>query len=98
MAEPPGTLAVIEAEYPPDAGESDGGLDAHSMSPVVVLTHLAHLEGAIERVVVVGCQPETLEEGIGLSAAVAAAIAPAIELVKRVVVDVCERTGMEIPS
>ena len=34
---------------------------------------------------VVGCEPEALDEGIGLSAPVAAAMAPAVEVVRRLV-------------
>ena len=41
-------------------------VDAHSMSPAVVLGLLAGLGGHVPHVVVVGCQPLTLEEGIGL--------------------------------
>ncbi len=55
-------------------------LDAHSMSPGVVLGTLAGLGGRVERVLVVGCQPATLDEGIGLSPAVAAAVDRAVEL------------------
>ena len=43
------------------------------MNPAVVLGMLAGLGGETA-VVIVGCQPEAIEEGIGLSAPVTAAI------------------------
>jgi hydrogenase maturation protease len=83
MGEEPGTVAVIEPQ--PDgalgfAGDTELVVDAHSMSPEVVLATLARLGGHVERVYVVGCQPASLEEGIGLSASVAAAVDGAVEL------------------
>ena len=50
------------------------------MSPGVVLGMLAGLGGTVGRILVVGCQPATLDEGIGLSPPVAAAVDPAVEL------------------
>jgi hydrogenase maturation protease len=90
MGEPPGTLAVIETE-PGGATRSDDDqsavVDAHTMSPDVVLGTLAHLGGSVERVYVVGCQPGRLDEGIGLSPAVAAAVDGAVELCRQLVTD-----------
>ena len=40
------------------------------MNPVVVLDLLAGLGGTVDRVLVVGCEPASLDEGIGLSAPV----------------------------
>jgi hydrogenase maturation protease len=89
MGEPPGTLAVIEPGFPPgphtDGPEGPGGsdlpvVDAHTMSPDVVLAALARLGGSIERVLIVGCQPAVLQEGIGLSDPVAAAVACGADL------------------
>jgi hydrogenase maturation protease len=86
MGEPPGTLVVMQPDAPgrpADDEEEDipeSGLDAHSMNPDVVLGVLAHLGGAIENVYVIGCQPADLDEGMGLSPSVAAAIDPAVEL------------------
>jgi hydrogenase maturation protease len=98
MGEAPGTLAVIEPDELalPDAGDDAApALDAHSMNPAVVLGMLASLGGAIERVLIVGCQPATLDEGIGLSPAVAAAIGGAVELCRQVVADIVQPAGKE---
>jgi hydrogenase maturation protease len=92
IGEPPGTLAVIEPEIAElTAGDDDmaPAMDAHSMNPAVVLGMLAGLGGEVGRVVIVGCQPEVIEEGIGLSAPVTAAIDRAITAVTEVVTELC---------
>lgn len=82
MGEVPGTLAVLEVDKPEQFG---GNLDAHSMSPAVVLGALTALGGALPRVLVVGCQPAALDTGMTLSAPVKEALAPAVTLVVEVV-------------
>jgi hydrogenase maturation protease len=51
------------------------------MNPAVVLGMLESLGGAVGRVVIVGCQPDTVDEGIGLSPPVAAAVDQAVAVV-----------------
>ena len=90
MSEPPGTVAVIEVgpDMLPEPGDDSVPImDAHSMSPVTVLNLLAGLGGRVGRILVIGCEPETVEEGIGLSAVVAAAVEPAVAAVREVVDD-----------
>jgi hydrogenase maturation protease len=43
------------------------------------------LDGSVQRVLVVACEPESTAEGIGLSAVVAAAVDPAVEIVQQVI-------------
>jgi len=86
----PGTLAVLDVSgYSRRAEFSDDwagtAVDAHSMQPEAVLAALHNLGGAIDRVYVVGCQPAALDEGIGLTPAVAAAIPAAVTLVRELV-------------
>ena len=76
--EPPGTVVLIEPEI--DAGGATP-LDAHTMNPETVLASLRQLGGEVHRLLLVGCQPATLEEGIGLSAPVAAAVDEAVRVV-----------------
>ena len=57
------------------------------MTPATVLANLARLGGHVERIVVVACQPAVIEEGIGLSPAVAAAVDGAADLVLDVLND-----------
>jgi hydrogenase maturation protease len=86
MGEPPGTLAVIQPDAPAPSSDTDAdadpepALDAHSMNPEVVLNMLARLGGTVEQVYVIGCQPANLDEGIGLSQPVAAAIDGAVDV------------------
>lgn len=90
IGQPPGTLAVIEPEVDTDTGAPDLSdlsdpsavpiVDAHTMSPDVVLATLARLGGSVGRIVIVGCQPADLREGIGLSPAVAAVVDDAADL------------------
>lgn len=81
LDEPPGTLAVLEA----DPGGDGAVLDAHGMHPAAVLALLRDLGGSVERVLVVGCAPAGVEERMGLSEPVAAAVDGAVDLVRDVV-------------
>jgi len=98
MGREPGTLALIEPEElaPPEAGD-DGApvLDAHTMHPGVVLGMLSLLEANVRRIVIVGCEPASLEEGIGLSAPVAEAVDAAVDMLEDVLIDICQPAGRE---
>lgn len=90
--ERPGTVYVIEPDIAGSKAEeasSDGfpaaPLDAHDMSPQSVLALLESLGGHAGRVLVVGCEPETVEEGIGLSPAVSDAVDEAIRVILELV-------------
>ena len=94
MDEPPGTVAVIEPDPPSPVTEGLGGpvLEAHSMNPAVVLDLLAGLggtrrPGAASSAV----QPASLDEGIGLSAPVAAAVDRAVDAIERPARPTCAR-------
>jgi hydrogenase maturation protease len=78
--EPPGTVYLIEPDTLPPAGAPT--LDAHTMTPEVVLGSLAALGGRLARVHVVGCQPADLRPGIGLSPPVRAAVPTAAALAR----------------
>ncbi|MDI9884304.1 hydrogenase maturation protease [Streptomyces sp. HNM0645] len=84
----PGTLYLIE----PDPGSGNVAptdavaLDGHRMSPDAVLALLDTLcagtgAAAPRRVLVVGCEPSCVEEGIGLSPQVAAAVPGAVRMI-----------------
>jgi hydrogenase maturation protease len=81
----PGTLCVIEPDL---QAPSNGALaDAHGMTPDAVLSFVRVLGGCSARVVIVACEPERVDEGIGLSAAVEGAadraVASVVNVVKR---------------
>ena len=86
---PPGTLYVIEPELPARDEPADPlpevMLDPHDLTPGGVMSLVPTLGGAVDRILVVGCQPEVLDDGIGLSPAVQAAVQPAADLVREVV-------------
>jgi hydrogenase maturation protease len=95
MGEPPGTLAVIQPEptgLSPSTPESGAPpvVDAHTMSPEIVLAALTRLGGSIDRIVIVGCQPGDLDEGIGLSPAVESAVPAAVDLCLEVVAGIAQ--------
>jgi hydrogenase maturation protease len=52
------------------------------MDPATVLSSLRALGGRLPRTLVVGCVPADLDEGIGLSPVVAAAVEPAATTVR----------------
>lgn len=76
--QPPGTLTVIEPEA---GGLKSAQLDGHSLDPASVLGLVEKLGGKV-RTLVVGCEPATLEEGIGLSPVVEEAVERAVALVR----------------
>lgn len=87
---PPGSLYVIEPDLPPRdlSGEVPTVvMDPHDLSPGGVMSLLPVLGGQVDRILVVGCQPGTLEDGIGLSDPVAAAVEPAAAMVREVVIN-----------
>jgi hydrogenase maturation protease len=78
----PGTVYVIE----PEIGQvpTNGGnplLDAHGMQPDVVFGLLDLLGADAGRILVVGCEPASVEAGIGLSPPVSAAVDEAVRIV-----------------
>ncbi|HET6731536.1 hydrogenase maturation protease [Mycobacterium sp.] len=79
----PGTVHVFEADH--ETLSSATGLDAHAMDPVAVFASLNALGGTAPYTVVVGCEIESVEEGIGLSTPLAAAIPDAVRSVEDVV-------------
>ena len=93
---PPGTLYVIE----PDLGRTRRRArrcSTRTTSPPAARWSWRRCWAARStRILVVGVQPETLEDGIGLSDAVTAAVEPAADLVLDVVTR--ELAGLEAPT
>ncbi|MGE2734095.1 hydrogenase maturation protease [Mycolicibacterium vaccae] len=79
----PGTVHVFEADHESLSGAT--ALDAHAMEPAAVFASLTALGGSAPRTVVIGCEVATVEEGIGLSAPVAAAVPAAVRAVQTTV-------------
>ena len=86
----PGTLYLMEPD--PDeiaAGIEDGEIiDPHSMDPQTVLRFVRAVGGWPGRVVVIACEPESVEEmGLALSEPVRAAVDRAAELALKTVAE-----------
>jgi hydrogenase maturation protease len=86
----PGTIYVIEPDLhvSPSAAVDDETapagnpmFDAHGMQPDVVFGMLGMLGAEARHVVVVGCEPASVDYGIGLSEPVAAAVDEAVKVV-----------------
>ncbi|MGB8503081.1 hydrogenase maturation protease [Mycobacterium sp.] len=78
----PGTLHMFEADH--ESTLTTPALDAHSMDPNAVFASLAALGGTPPYTVVVGCEVENVDEGIGLSPSVDAAVDGAVGAVAEV--------------
>jgi hydrogenase maturation protease len=85
----PGTLYAIEPIVESYGIEPEAA-DAHGLTPAAVLDWLRRVGTAPVRVVVVGCEPETTEESIGLSEPVSASMDDAIDMVRRLVANISE--------
>jgi hydrogenase maturation protease len=81
----PGTVHIFEADH--ESRLATPGLDAHAMDPATVFASLEALGGTPPHTVVIGCEAGSVEDGIGLSGPVAAAIPGAVGAVDRVVAD-----------
>jgi hydrogenase maturation protease len=79
----PGTLHVFEADL--ETLGATAGLDAHAMDPGAVFANLAALGGTAPHTVVIGCEVDTVAEGIGLSSPVQAAVPAAVKAIEEVV-------------
>jgi len=81
--EPPGTLYAIE----PDAADGDAGADAHSLTPAAVLAWVHRIGGDCGRVILVGCEPASVDESIGLSLPVQSAVDGAVKMVRELIAE-----------
>lgn len=79
--ERPGTLCALELTAP----ASRAGVDAHGMTPETVLGLVGAVGGEVRRVLLVGCEPADVSPGMELSPPVAAAIEPAVRLVRELI-------------
>jgi len=95
----PGTIYVIEPDV--DAIESESGLsesgiqDAHGMDPASVIALLRSLGGGVGRLLVVGCEPEDVDDRMGLSDPVARAVDEAVRVVRELVANI---PGTTVPG
>ena len=82
LKEKPGTITVLEPQL---GTEGEVLPDAHALDPVAVMGLLTDLGGSIGRMLVVGCEPAEINEQMGLSEPVVAAVDEAIRVVDELV-------------
>jgi len=101
----PGDLYLIEpkleeiAESPLVQAASEGEsalIDAHGLEPDAIFGMLKALGGNVGRALVVGCEPESIEDGLGLSATVEAAVEPTVRRLVDIIHRVQHRQEMEL--
>jgi hydrogenase maturation protease len=101
----PGDLYLIEpkleeiAESPLVQAASEGEsalVDAHGLEPDAIFRMLKALGGNVGRALVVGCEPENIEDGLGLSATVEAAVEPAVRRLVDIIHRVHDTQEMEL--
>jgi hydrogenase maturation protease len=88
--EAPGTLYTIETDLNQIESIDSGGavVETHGMNPLKVLGMVKSMGGKFQKILLVGCEPETFgpEEGqMGLSSVVQAAVPQAVAIVARLV-------------
>ncbi|MGI9018466.1 MAG: hydrogenase maturation protease [Euzebya sp.] len=87
--ESPGTITILEPDVTDVVAEANRAqaagemplFDSHGMGPVNVLAVLETVDAAVDRVLLVACEPADCTEGIGLSPAVDAAVDTAVSQV-----------------
>lgn len=79
----PGTLYTIQ----PDCSGIPVDVDAHGMSPMSVLALVKAMGGELPEILIVGCEPESCEERMGLSEVVAASVDAAAAMVRDLIVE-----------
>ena len=93
----PGTVYLIEPDLDNIDAQQSASMDAHSMDPQVVFATLKSLGGSPRRVLIVGCEPLVIDDGIGLSEPVGRAVEEAVRLVHSVVDDLAaDRMSQEV--
>jgi hydrogenase maturation protease len=84
--EPPGTVSAFEVDGADDAGPERAPVNAHVMHPEAVLATVHTLGGRVERVLVVGCEPASVQPVMGLTEPVRAAVGAAVDLLTELAV------------
>jgi hydrogenase maturation protease len=84
----PGTIYTIQPDLPENS-DTTAAFDAHTMNPSTVLQLVGALGGKCSRMVVVGCEPATVEPSedgqMSLSEPVRAAVDQAVTVIERLI-------------
>jgi hydrogenase maturation protease len=96
-----GTIYVIEPDLNAAEANISGVVDSHGMDPMNVIRMAKAMNAPLKRLLVIGCEPETLggEQGqMGLSSTVEAALDEAVRVVESVVARILEGTWQDSKS
>jgi len=97
----PGTLYIIEPDLK-NLQALDSSFEAHSLDPVKVLAFAQSMGAELNHVLVVGCEPASLEEDeegrIGLSASVERATEEAAQMVQELVARILPDAPKNLPQ
>jgi hydrogenase maturation protease len=83
--QPPGTLYVFALDATVLQGRSTEPIDPHLTEPLRAMQLGKQLGVLPETVTMVGCEPQTCELGMGLTAAVQAAVDSAVEKIREII-------------
>jgi hydrogenase maturation protease len=90
---PAGTVYVVE---PGPTAATTGTVYAHDLAPEAVLSLVPALGGRLGHVTIVGCEPATTADGMGLSPIVAAQVPTAARAVHELVDAAVARAGSQL--
>ena len=92
----PGTVSVVEPDMKEIGARPSGFVEPHSMHPINVLRMALAMNGTLNRVLLVGCEPASLggEEGfMGLSEPVQAAVEEAVNATAALIARIVSSEG-----
>jgi hydrogenase maturation protease len=85
----PGSIYLIEPDPDEIGGSIEDGevIDPHGMGPLTVLRFVKYVGAWPGRVIVVACEPETIDAGYGLTDTVTSSLEQAVEVVMKSVTE-----------
>ena len=82
----PGMLYVIDPAVADVPTGSVGVFDGHSMTPDATMAFVQALGGTATRILILACEPQSLQEDVGLSPPVRVAVDEAVDMVRELIV------------
>jgi hydrogenase maturation protease len=102
QGQPPGTVFVMEPDLnSAGSSEQQSVVETHGMNPMNVIRMAKAMNVPLKRLLVVGCEPETLggaEGHMGLSVTVQAALDEAVNVIENVVNRILDGTWQDTKS
>jgi len=93
----PGTIYVIEPDLEKD--DAEAGFDAHAMNPTSTLQLVKALGGHRQgKLLVVGCEPQTVEPDESGRMGLSDAVQPSVEEAVRIIVQLLNENGKAIAA